>query len=212
MNHPQVSEEVERRLIEATTASSPYLRRSPSFRVRALEPPPVNIPLHLVFPKTLKQQIFTKNKIVFEDNSPVQVLLVGLSASGAVSLVDLPFPIKLEIVVLNGDFPPLRHDDDGVWPPEEFEGRIVRARKGKPPLLTGDLVATLRPDGGCGELMVAASFGELQLTDNSKWIRSHNFRLGVRVIPGGYGGGIRIREAVSNPFRVRECRGECKSS
>ncbi|KAK4799638.1 hypothetical protein SAY86_025003 [Trapa natans] len=217
-----VSEEVERGLAMATTRiSCRYLRRSPSFRVRALEPPRIiNTSLHLVFPKTLKQPIYTKNKIVFEDNSPIQAFLVEPTVDPSIittatvrSLMDLPFPMKLEIVALDGDFAPLRHDDDGaLWSQEEFQGHVLRAREGKRPLLIGELVAALQPGGDRAEPVVAATFGEIKLTDNSRWMPSGKFRLGVRVIPGTYGGGIRIREAISEPFSVREHRGKyyCK--
>ncbi|KAK4766045.1 hypothetical protein SAY87_007687 [Trapa incisa] len=212
-----VSEEVERGLDEVTKRNScRYLSRSPSFRVRALEAPRINSRLHLVFPKALKKPIYTKNRIIFEDNSPVHVFLVDPAVDQSIataatmsSLMDLPFPMKLEIVALDGDFPPLRHDDDGaLWSQEEFEGCILRARDGKPPLLIGGLVAALMHDGDSGEPMVTATFREIQLTDNSRWTPTHKFRIGVRVAPGSYDGAIRIREAVSEPFSVREHRGE----
>ncbi|XP_031371465.1 protein SAR DEFICIENT 1-like isoform X3 [Punica granatum] len=210
-NHHQVSEELEERL-GLTAAGSHPLRRSPSLRVQAPEPLPVNIPLHLVFPKTLKLPIFTLNEIVSHDNSPVRVVLLdprsdlNIDTVGPLSTF-LRFPIKLEIMVLDGDFRPLRPDGDGVWTAEEFENSIIRARVGKRPLLAGDLTATLRPDDGSRELLMT-SFAQLQLTDNSSWIRSRKFRLGVRVIPGSYPGVVRIQEAVSEPFVVRDHRGK----
>ncbi|XP_031371464.1 protein SAR DEFICIENT 1-like isoform X2 [Punica granatum] len=206
-----VSEELEERL-GLTAAGSHPLRRSPSLRVQAPEPLPVNIPLHLVFPKTLKLPIFTLNEIVSHDNSPVRVVLLdprsdlNIDTVGPLSTF-LRFPIKLEIMVLDGDFRPLRPDGDGVWTAEEFENSIIRARVGKRPLLAGDLTATLRPDDGSRELLMT-SFAQLQLTDNSSWIRSRKFRLGVRVIPGSYPGVVRIQEAVSEPFVVRDHRGK----
>ncbi|PKI48328.1 hypothetical protein CRG98_031276 [Punica granatum] len=207
----QVGEEVKRRLDLSTITASRHLSWSPSLQVhaRAPEPPSVNIPLLLVFPKTLKQPIFTMNRIISHDDSPVQVLLANPTVdqtvnTTAIPLSALPFPVKLEILVLDGDFP----DGDGMWTAEEFENSIVKAREGRRPLLVGDLAVTLRPgDGSCGDLAVI-SFGELQLTDNSSWVRSRKFRLGVRVIPGSYGGTIRIREAVTEAFLVRDHRGE----
>jgi hypothetical protein len=68
--------------------------------------------------------------------------------------------------------------------------------------LTGDLSVTLKD--GVGTL------GEFQFTDNSSWIRSRKFRLGIMVSPG-YCEGVRIREAKTASFTVKDHRGECKS-
>ncbi|KAJ7517264.1 hypothetical protein O6H91_21G016300 [Diphasiastrum complanatum] len=64
---------------------------------------------------------------------------------------------------------------------------------------TGDLSVTLKE--GVGTL------GELTFTDNSSWIRSRKFRLGVR-IASGYCEGLRIREAKTEAFTVKDHRGE----
>lgn len=52
------------------------------------------------------------------------------------------------------------------------------------------------------------TLGELSFTDNSSWIRSRKFRLGVKVAPG-YCKGIRVREAKTEAFAVKDHRGEC---
>jgi Calmodulin binding protein-like len=54
------------------------------------------------------------------------------------------------------------------------------------------------------------TLGELIFTDNSSWIRSRKFRLGLKV-SAGYCEGIRVREAKTEAFTVKDHRGECKS-
>lgn len=103
---------------------------------------------------------------------------------------------KLDIIVLEGDF---SNEDNDSWTQEEFESHIVREREGKRPLLTGELQVTLKD--GVGTL------GDLTFTDNSSWIRSRKFRLGLKVSSGSCEG-IRIREAKTEAFTVKDHRGE----
>jgi hypothetical protein len=103
---------------------------------------------------------------------------------------------KLDIVVLEGDF---TADDEENWTQEDFENYVVRERDGKRPLLTGELSVNLKD--GVGTL------GELTFTDNSSWIRSRKFRLGVRIASGTLEG-VRIREAKTEAFTVKDHRGE----
>lgn len=105
---------------------------------------------------------------------------------------------KLDVFVLEGDF---NNEDDDNWGEEEFESHIVKEREGKRPLLSGDLQVILKD--GVGTL------GELSFTDNSSWIRSRKFRLGLKVASGCCEG-MRIREAKSEAFTVKDHRGECK--
>lgn len=106
--------------------------------------------------------------------------------------------MKLDVVVLEGDF---NTEDDEDWSPETFESHIVREREGKRPLLNGELHVGLKE--GVGTL------GELTFTDNSSWIRSRKFRLGLKVSSGSREGS-RIREAKTDAFTVKDHRGECK--
>lgn len=106
--------------------------------------------------------------------------------------------VKLEIVVLEGDF---NNEDEKGWTQEEFETHMVKERDGKRPLLSGDVQVALKE--GVGTL------GELTFTDNSSWIRSRKFRLGLKVA-SGYNEGVRIREAKTDAFTVKDHRGECE--
>lgn len=106
--------------------------------------------------------------------------------------------VRLDVIVLEGDF---NNEDDDTWSQEEFDSHIVKEREGKRPLLTGDLQVTLKD--GVGTL------ADLTFTDNSSWIRSRKFRLGLKV-SSGCCEGMRIREAKTEAFTVKDHRGECK--
>ncbi|KAK6925280.1 Calmodulin binding protein, C-terminal domain [Dillenia turbinata] len=165
--------------------------RSPSLRIQALEPSS----LQLIFNKKIDQHVFTGTKLGEGDNNPFQVVLVDMR-SGQMIPTSLPHPIKVEIVVLDGDFPPTNGDN---WSSDDFDRNIVKERTGRRPLVTGDLNITIR-DG-------YALIEDLEFTDNSSWIRCRKFRLGARVARES-SHGVRIREAMTNPFVVKDHRGE----
>ncbi|KAF2317178.1 hypothetical protein GH714_014853 [Hevea brasiliensis] len=100
-------------------------------------------------------------------------LQLQFRSSGVVVTSGPEASVKLDVVVLEGDF---NNEDDEDWNQEEFESHVVKEREGKRPLLTGDLQVTLKE--GVGTL------GELTFTDNSSWIRSRKFRLGLKVASG----------------------------
>jgi len=110
----------------------------------------------------------------------------------------LPHAIKLEIVVLDGDFSPSENED---WTSDEFDRHIVKERHGKRPLLAGELNLIMRNG--------IAPTGDMEFTDNSSWIRCRKFRVAVRVAPGS-NQGVRIREGMTEAFVVKDHRGECK--
>ena len=132
-----------------------------------------------------------------EQGAPIHVVLVDAN-SGKVVTSGPESCIKLDVVVLEGDF---NNEDDEDWSQEEFESHVVKERQGKRPLLNGELQVTLKE--GVGTL------GELIFTDNSSWIRSRKFRLGMKVT-SGFGESIRIREAKTVAFTVKDHRGECR--
>ncbi|XVF09564.1 hypothetical protein REPUB_Repub07fG0105000 [Reevesia pubescens] len=184
-----VTEEVESSLLNRLRSFS----RSPSLRIQFQEPEPST--LHLIFPKGLSLPIFTGSKIMDEESNQLQVHLVDTRGDQMIPVL-LPNPIKVDIVVLDGDFPA---GDGNNWTSEEFDRNIVRERTGKRPLLTGELAVTVR-DG-------VASIGDIEFTDNSSWIRSRKFRIGAKVAQGSFQG-VRIREAMTQAFVVKDHRGE----
>lgn len=179
-----MNEEVERGLEQRGLRS---ITRSPSLRIKAPEPST----LKLIFTQKLSLPIFTGTKITDVDGNPLQILLVDPMGPAT-----LPHPIKIDVVVIDGDFPP---GDRDTWTTREFESSIVKERTGRRPLLTGDVNVTLR-DG-------VVSVGDIEFTDNSSWIRSRKFRIGAKMSSSS---GVRIREAITEAFTVKDHRGECK--
>ena len=134
-----------------------------------------------------------------EQGAAIHVVLLD-SATGNVVQTGPESSTKLNVVVLEGDF---NEELNENWSADHFESHEVKAREGKRPLLTGELQVTLNE--GVGTL------GDLSFTDNSSWIRSRKFRLGLKVA-SGYCVGIRIREAKTESFAVKDHRGECMKS
>ncbi|KAL3744081.1 hypothetical protein ACJRO7_013349 [Eucalyptus globulus] len=185
-----VSEEVERAL--AKLGGPPRLngRASPK-RIEG----PDGRNLQLQFRSRLSLPLFTGGKVEGEQGAAIHAVLVDANTSHVVTSGP-ESSVKLDVVVLEGDF---NNEDDEGWTQEEFESHVVKEREGKRPLLTGDLQITLKE--GVGTL------GELTFTDNSSWIRSRKFRLGLKVA-SGFGEGLRIREAKTEAFTVKDHRGE----
>ncbi|KAJ4958448.1 hypothetical protein NE237_025559 [Protea cynaroides] len=184
-----VSEEVERALAKLGHAK-PVGRASPQ-TIQG----PKGRKLQLHFRSRLPPHLFTGGKVEGEHGAAIHAVLLD-SETGSVVQVGPESDAKLNIVVLEGDF---NDETDDDWTREYFESNEVKEREGKRPLLTGDLQVTLRQ--GVGTL------GELTFTDNSSWIRSRKFRLGLKVAPG-YCDGIRVREAKTEAFSVKDHRGE----
>ncbi|KAK2970769.1 hypothetical protein RJ640_012311 [Escallonia rubra] len=182
-----VNNEVERGLKRRTSS----LTRSASLRIQALEP----TSLMLMFSKDLSLPLFTGSKIIDVESNPLQVIVVDTRGDQNVPTT-LPYPLKVEIVVLDGDFP---RGDCETWTSDEFGKNIVKERTGRRPLLAGELNLTMR-DG-------FSPIGDIEFTDNSSWIRSRKFRLGARVVQGARQG-VKIKEAMTKAFVVKDHRGE----
>ncbi|CAL5198292.1 unnamed protein product [Lathyrus oleraceus] len=149
--------------------------------------------LQLQFENSISLPVFTGARIEGEDGSNLRIRLVD-ALTGKVVCTGPESSAKVEIVVLEGDF----EEESDIWMPEDFKNNIVREREGKKPLLTGEVILYLK-DGIC-------MMGEISYTDNSSWTRSRRFRLGARVVDNF--DGIRIREAKTDSFIVRDHRGE----
>ncbi|MCO5571712.1 hypothetical protein L7F22_025459 [Adiantum nelumboides] len=182
-----VGEEVERAL--ARLVPNRLGSRTPP---RQIQESPIS-DLRLDFTNKLSLPLFTGGKVEGEGGLPVLIVLKDETTGQVVNSGPLS-SAKLEVVVLDGDFA----NEDDEWTAEDFEKYVVKERDGKRPLLTGDLNVTLKE--GVGTL------GELTFTDNSSWIRSRKFRLGVRVAPGLCE--ARIKECKTEAFTVKDHRGE----
>lgn len=193
----QVREEVERAV---TRRFGPRMTRSPSLRIQAPEP----LPLQLAFVKPFKAPIFTLNRLASDDGSPLQVLLFNPRSDPTSPFPPAGSSMKIKIVVLPGDFPA---GERTTWSAEEFNNGILKARSGKRPLITGNVTQTFKPAAE------AAEFTDLIFTDNSRCTRSGKFRLGAQVAVeehSGHYAGFRILEAVSEAVVVKDHRGERK--
>lgn len=145
-------------------------------------------------PSSLPDIFYTGNKAGGKFGPAIPVKLIDKSTghvvtSGPVSCA------KLDVVAVDGNFD---NEDDDDWTLEDFKSHVVTDRDGKK-LLTGNLELSLKEGVG--------SLGELTFTDNSSWMQGKKIRLGVQVA-SGICEGIRVREAKSNPFVVKDRRGE----
>ncbi|KAF0899960.1 hypothetical protein E2562_025903 [Oryza meyeriana var. granulata] len=162
----------------------------------------VSPPLKLVFAKKLKLPIFTNNKLIDIDNNPIEIQLVDTRTNNVVIPTNTYLGssvVRLEVVVLDGD---LRCEDGAGWTDDQFSTMIVKAREGRRPLLVGTVLNVTMDNHG------VAVIDDVSFTDNSSWIRSRKFRIGVRVMPTNNQVAIRIQEAVSESFTVKDHRGE----
>ncbi|KAI9117582.1 hypothetical protein K1719_011748 [Acacia pycnantha] len=184
-----VSEEVERALAKLGPAR--LSGRSPPKMIEG--PDGRNLQLH--FRSRLSLPLFTGGKVEGEQGAAIHVVLIDAN-TGNVVTSGPEAGAKLDVVVLEGDF---NNEDDEGWTQDEFESHVVKEREGKRPLLTGELQVTLKE--GVGTL------GDLTFTDNSSWIRSRKFRLGLKVA-SGFCESIHIREAKTEAFTVKDHRGE----
>ncbi|KAI3684552.1 hypothetical protein L6452_33776 [Arctium lappa] len=150
--------------------------------------------LQLQFLSSLSLPVFTGTRIEGGDCNMLKVALIDAHTGKTVSN-GIESSAKVEIVVLEGDFD---DDVDDNWTLEEFNAMIIRERRGKKPLLSGNTLLNLKEGIGL--------VGDLYFTDNSSWTRSRRFRLGARVVDNC--DGIRVREAKSEAFVVRDHRGE----
>ncbi|KAI7738759.1 hypothetical protein M8C21_033914 [Ambrosia artemisiifolia] len=167
------------------------LHRSP---MNALQPSKTTS-LQLRFEAKLPHTFFTGTRIESEDKKAVRLVLFDVTSNKLVS--SGPFSsLKVEIVPLDGDF---SADDEQDWPQKDFDDKVIFARDGRRPLITGDLVVTLQNG--------VADLGELCFTDNSSWRRSRKFMIGARVKKDTCAGS-RIREAKTQAFIVKDHRGE----
>ncbi|KAJ4823145.1 hypothetical protein Tsubulata_039135 [Turnera subulata] len=159
------------------------------------EPPARRGGLVLQFVNKSASTIFTGSRVEAEDGNPLRVVLLDPNTKTLISSGPLS-SLKIEIVVLDGDF---GSDDQDDWSEGEFNANVIREREGRRPLVTGELTIVLKD--GVGHL------SDIVFTDNSSWQRSRRFRLGVRALLKN-SEELRIREGRSEAFVVKDHRGE----
>ncbi|XP_076923887.1 calmodulin-binding protein 60 B-like [Bidens hawaiensis] len=150
--------------------------------------------LQLRFQTKFLPTYITGSRIESEDNSAIKLVLFDANCNKIVSHGPLS-SLKIVIVPLDGDIPDDDHED---WPQSVFDANVIRERTGKRPLLTGNLVVNLKEG--------VVDLGDVFFTDNSSWRRSRKFRIGAKAKNST--AGVRIREAISEAFVVKDQRGE----
>nr|CAB3462302.1 unnamed protein product [Digitaria exilis] len=172
---------------EVAKALTSFLSRAPRTLVDQNQPPRYK----LTFTNGLGTEVFTKKVICDTNGGPLRICVI---AHGHEPTDPNILSAKIRVVVLDGDFD--KHNQKS-WTLEEFSNSIVRPRDRVGAVLTGDLELTLKN----GEAyLIGATF-----IDNSKFVRSGKFRLGVTVIDNI---GERVQEGITEPFIVKERRGE----
>lgn len=174
-----------------TKALAGYLSSSPSLgrtRVDQNQPPRYK----LMFRNGLSKDVFTKKNICAANGEPLKICLEENNKQGNISRRLLS--AKIKIVVLDGDF---NRDNEDCWRSEDFRRHIVRPRDKVGAVLTGELELSLK--NGQADLCDAS------FIDNSKFMRSGKFRLGVMIVDEL---GERVQEGITEPFTVKDRRGE----
>lgn len=138
--------------------------------------------------------VFTGQKIKGEGAS-VRVALYDC-LTGAFVKTGREANANIEVVVLKGD-----SDGDGGdnLTVEDFESKIVKARKGNKPLLKGKTKLKLKE--GCCDI------GEISFIHNSGWVKICQLSLAARVVdifPG-----TTIQPAMTEYFQLKDRRNRC---
>ncbi|KAK2638161.1 hypothetical protein Ddye_025956 [Dipteronia dyeriana] len=149
----------------------------------------------------LPDEIYTNDEIKHDSDGSVEIKLIDTISRETVEL-DPHSSIVIEIVVLDGDFDSDGHEN---WTEEQFNAKILTKRqlvngtvrllvKGKQHITLTDGVGTIQ---------------ELRFIENSSWLLPcKKYRLGARVLQSNSNRGqVRIKEAITEPFRVLDYRG-----
>ncbi|KAL6638421.1 hypothetical protein ACP70R_023916 [Stipagrostis hirtigluma subsp. patula] len=173
---------------DVTKALTSFLSRAPRTMGDQNRPPKYK----LSFINGLQKEIFTKKAICATDGEPLKIRMTVDDQQGTDPHRLLS--AKIKVVVLYGDFN--RHDQE-CWTSQEFKDNIVQPRDKVGAVLTGVSELSLKN----GE----AYLHGVTFIDNSKFVRSGKFRLGVMVDENP---GERVLEGITEPFIVKDRRGE----
>ncbi|KAL0558288.1 hypothetical protein IC582_002844 [Cucumis melo] len=152
--------------------------------------------LRLRFTNRIPSTVSTGNNIETENGEELRVELFD-AVTGRI--IDVTHPLSsawIEVVVLDGEF-----DDEEAITQSDFNRSVVPQRLGERPLLVGD-------DKGFRLENGVHSITNLSFTRNSSRSRTKNVRLGLRVKHDSNNNYPTIGYAVSNPFRVKDQRGQ----
>ncbi|XP_022968733.1 calmodulin-binding protein 60 G-like isoform X1 [Cucurbita maxima] len=149
----------------------------------------------LVFFNQPANTIFTNNEIKAENGEAVRVAIYDATTNAIVHTGPLS-SAPVGLVLLDGDY------DETNRSLSELNRNILSPREGKRPLLVGDGIKLILENG-------FASIKCVCITDNSSWMKSKKFRLGVMILDENILAMYpTIGAAVSQPFRAMDHRGE----
>ncbi|CAD6267535.1 unnamed protein product [Miscanthus lutarioriparius] len=173
----------------AQVLTSPWnLSPNPQERIEQNLPPTYK----LTFVNSMSDKIFTKREVRAAGGGHLMIKLAVSNQQG--SNIPQLLSANVKVLVLDGDF---NADNRECWTSEEFEHHIMIPRDKIGAVLTGKLKLKLKN----GE----AYLENIIFVDNSKFTRSGKFRLGVMLIDNH---GERVQEAITEPFTVKDRRGE----
>ncbi|XP_011659742.1 calmodulin-binding protein 60 G isoform X2 [Cucumis sativus] len=200
----QVFKEVQRMIHSAIhSAISPSLSIQHRSEQEEILKPSKTLKRRLFFLNSFPSVIFTNNEIKSEDGEPLKVAICDTTNCNSIVSTSPLSSVQVELCILPGEFDSSnRRDEETPWTSSYFNTSILTPRDGKRPLIIGNDRQVYLKDG-------VGFINNLIITDNSSWMKSKKFRLGAKItderIPAGFG---RIGEAVSQPFRVMDQRGE----
>ncbi len=150
-----------------------------------LQTPADRLPFKVQIAKLSKmpQKLFAGDDLKNSDGSPIEVEMI-YNRTGSIVSEGPESSAEVTVKVLEGS--------SGVT-----EWNKVEPRKGKPPLLAGCVTVALKE--GKGRL------DNVHFTDNSSFVRSKTFRLGLKVRKAS-----QIQRALSTAISVKDARGKCK--
>ncbi|KAF7817958.1 calmodulin-binding protein 60 G-like [Senna tora] len=154
--------------------------------------------LQLRFIVKLPGEIYTGNNIVAEDGTELQIELCD-ATSPYCRVQDGPLSsLTIELFVLKGIFGSNGSED---WTPQDFTDNILHKTRKGGQLLVGDRF--FRLTNGVGRIP------EVCVTDISRWSPINGkFRLGAKIVEPTPDRVNIIREGRSEPFTVKDIRGE----
>ncbi|KAJ1689185.1 hypothetical protein LUZ63_013340 [Rhynchospora breviuscula] len=139
----------------------------------------------------MDSRIHTGTKVQGQDSKPLKVVILK---NGEKITKEPVASAEFEVVVLKGNFGNNQQDS---WTSDEFQESVVKTRKEGVPILAH----ANRLVFSDGESVLDG----LMFNDNSSWSADKNWQLGIRVL-GSFN--FRVKEAISNPFRVLDRHGK----
>ncbi|XP_078149554.1 calmodulin-binding protein 60 B-like [Carex rostrata] len=202
-NDDKIDEEQIRRIIREEMYGREELGKKSHYNLsppRLLPNQNIHARYQLQFINKVKDPTFTTDLVRDEIGEPIKVAIHDTYTQSITSPDNILSSAKVRITVLNAEF---WENKGETWSCGEFNQSVLRerVRERKGPILTSrGLIIQLEKGVG--------TFENIVFNDNSSWTKS-GFRLGVVIVDEGeegYLNGERVREGVSESFRVKDRR------